>query len=156
MKCRDCDELFCQGRSDDGGCEPTTAIGARVPESDDSEMKPITTNVKLFTSPDKKKILYAVFSSRLVGANEGDPQRAKHYVYKDPDSECYIHYAHYLVPDDVPPRDEPGLFVSERVFFGRYRAVEQIDRYLPETWATIGDIVNKMETYNKHIKNHER
>lgn len=112
-------------------------------------MGPVVTKVKLFTSPDRREVLYARFDTRLVGAGEGDPKRAKHVVYKDPNGECYVHYAHYLVPESIPPIDEPGLHVSERIFFGKWRIVEESEAHLPETWTTIGDTVDKMESIRR-------
>lgn len=112
-------------------------------------MGQVVTKVKLFTSPDRREVLYARFDTRLVGAGEGDPKRAKHVVYKDPNRECYVHYTHYLVPESIPPMNEPGLLVSERVFFGKWRVVEETETHIPETWKTIGDIVDKMESIRR-------
>lgn len=74
--------------------------------------------------------------NRLFGG-----RRAKHIVY--PEAGGYVHRTYWVVDKDTP--DNIGVFLSERVFFGRWRLAFVEEIHTAETWATIGEIVEKME-----------
>jgi len=98
-------------------------------------------NIKMLRCPD---YTVAMFDTKMKGEEPMNGKRVKHYVKEE--KYGYMHVCHYLESKETPPICVPGvLYVSERVFFGKYRAVERIDGYQANTWGAIAKVVVKLE-----------
>ena len=99
-------------------------------------------DLKIYKTPDGE-LIYATFNTQL----HGDGRRAKHYVF--PDGDGFVHLTRFLIPKDEVPEYAIRREATERVFFGKMRLVELVERHLPETWIAIGEIVKKFNEVRK-------
>jgi len=91
--------------------------------------------------------IVARFDTHFVGDKDNPftGRRAKHRVYENTEVPgSYWHEVSFLSEFDEP---EEGYtrFVSERVFFGKYRLVRERVAFLPETWNAIAFSVRELE-----------
>ena len=95
----------------------------------------------------------ARFETRILsGPAKG--ARVKHYVYclEEIDGKVvFRHVQHWLVPEIVPAHDDAynGIFISERIFWGKVRAAEFVDDYAADTWKAIAGSVEKIQELEK-------
>ena len=63
----------------------------------------------------------------------------------------FRHVQHWLVPEIVPAHDDAynGIFISERIFWGKVRAAEFVDDYAADTWKAIAGSVEKIQELEK-------
>ena len=92
-----------------------------------------------------KMVMAGRFVTTLPSGNIFAGRRAAHYVY--PDGGGYSHFVRYIVDKDfaLPAGCGDNVYLSERVFFGRWRVLEVYECHTVETWATIAEIVVEME-----------
>lgn len=88
----------------------------------------------------------ARFVTTLPASNVSAGRRAAHYVY--PDNGGYSHTVRFIVDKDftLPAEWGDNVYLSERVFFGRWRYVEVFETHTPETWMAIGMCVERFES----------
>lgn len=98
----------------------------------------------------------ARFVTTLPKGNIFAGRRAAHYVY--PDGDGYSHVIRYIVDKDfaLPVGCGDNVYLSERVFFGRWRLLEVYECHTVETWATIAEIVVEMEKRRSQFKTQEK
>lgn len=104
----------------------------------------MTKTVKIFKHPN---IVIASFDTRMVGDKDNPftGRRVKHRIYKDENVPgCYWHECTFLSEFDEP-EEEYTRFISERVFFGKYRLVKERVIYHKETWQIISEVISRME-----------
>ena len=95
----------------------------------------------------------ARFETRIItGPAKG--ARVKHYVYRLEEIDgtvIFRHVQHWLVPATVPAHDDEfhGVFISERIFFGKVRAAECVNDYAADTWKAIAGSVEKIQELEK-------
>lgn len=94
----------------------------------------------------KEIVNCARFVTTLPASNVSAGRRAAHYVY--PDDEGYSHIVRFIVDKDftLPAEWGDNVYLSERVFFGRWRYVEVFETHTPETWMAIGMCVERFES----------
>lgn len=84
----------------------------------------------------------AFFNSTLAEPHPDAGKRAKHYVFKDDDTDdCYWHVVRWLTDKDTEPRNHDGVFVSKRIYFGKKRVVEISHSFQSTTWITIAEAI---------------
>lgn len=95
----------------------------------------------------------ARFETRILsGPAKG--ARVKHYVYRVVEIDgtvVFRHVQHWLVPATVPAHYDAyhGFFISERVFWGKYRGAELRNGFAADTWKAIAGSVEKIQELEK-------
>lgn len=86
----------------------------------------------------------AEFWTRIRGkGNRMVSKRAKHIVYRDEFG--YTHAVRFLVRKEEKPITAPGIQISERVFFGKFRYAVMVENYLLGTWRKIASAAEVLD-----------
>ena len=102
--------------------------------------------IKIFVLPDGTRCK-AMFDTRTVSNGDFNNRRVKHCIYRDSDDATpgYWHESTYLSEFEEGPEMTYTRYVSERVFFGKYRLVRERVIFMPDTWQAIAEAVKEMQ-----------